>query len=202
VTAPEAQANPRRRLVLASASRARRQLLRRAGFDPEIIESGIDEHAVQAADPAGLALARAEAKAAAVVARLAGSSAIVIGCDSLLDVDGEVHGKPASAAEAAARLRVLRGRTTMLHTGHVVTDVASGRSAAEVASTKVWFGDFDDDELAAYVATGEPLEAAGAFTLDGYAAPFMGGVEGDPSNVIRVLLRRLGIRVYDLWRAR
>jgi septum formation protein len=197
---------PARRLVLASASPARLRLLEQAGFAPDVRISGVDEDAVEVTDPAELVAVLARAKADAVAAELAGSGALVIGCDSVLDVDGVVHAKPASSAEALARLRHLRGRAGVLRTGHCVIDTATSDVACDVASTTVWFGDYDDDELEAYVATGEPLEVAGAFTLDGYAAPFIGGVEGDPSNVIglslpllRVLLRRLGVEVRDLW---
>ena len=194
------------RFVLASASSARLRLLEQAGFAPEVLVSGIDEDVITADDPSALVLALAEAKANAVASRLEGAPAIVIGCDSLLDVDGVVHGKPASVAEARIRLQRLRGRAGVLRTGHCVIDTSTGAQASDVASTIVRFGDYDDDELDAYIATGEPLHVAGAFTLDGYAAPFIGGVEGDPSNVIglslpmfRVLLRKLDVKVYDLW---
>ena len=194
------------RLVLASASAARLRLLEQAGFASEVVVSGIDEDLITADDPAALVLALAEAKANAVAGRLVGAPAIVIGCDSLLDVDGVAHGKPASAAEARSRLQRLRGRAGVLRTGHCVIDTSTGAQASDVASTIVRFGDYDDDELDAYIATGEPLHVAGAFTLDGYAAPFIGGVEGDPSNVIglslpmfRTLLRKLDVMVYDLW---
>jgi septum formation protein len=100
----------------------------------------------------------------------------------------------------------MRGRSGTLLTGHVVVDTTSGRSAAAVASTGVTFADPDDAEIAAYVATGEPLRVAGAFSIDGLAAPFVRGVDGDPSNVVglslpllRVLLRDLGVRITDLW---
>lgn len=193
--------------MLASASPARLRLLIQAGFAPEVVVSGVDEDTFSERDPSALVLALATAKASAVAGRVAtAGDPLVVGCDSLLDIDGEVHGKPADAAEASARLQRLRGRDGVLRTGHCVIDVTAGRQAAAVASTTVRFGDYDDEELDAYIATGEPLQVAGAFTLDGYAAPFIGGVDGDPSNVIglslpllRGLLRELGIKVYELW---
>ncbi len=193
--------------MLASASPARLRLLIQAGFAPEVVVSGVDEDTFSERDPSALVLALATAKASAVAGGVPpAGDPLVVGCDSLLDIDGEVHGKPADAAEASARLQRLRGRDGVLRTGHCVIDVTAGRQAAAVASTTVRFGDYDDEELDAYIATGEPLQVAGAFTLDGYAAPFIGGVDGDPSNVIglslpllRGLLRELGIKVYELW---
>lgn len=199
---------PTRRIVLASASVARERLLRQAGFDPEVMAPEVDESAFGADGVSALVLLLAEAKASSVAGRLAGSAAgLVVGCDSLLEIDGEVHGKPRTGDEAAERLRRLRGRSGVLRTGHCVIDTATGARASDVASTTVQFGDYDEAELRAYVATGEPLGVAGAFTLDGYSAPFVSGVIGDPSNVIglslpllRALLRKLGVEVYDLWR--
>jgi septum formation protein len=195
-----------RRLVLASASPARLGLLTQAGFAPEVCVSGVDEDAVTAASLPELVVALAEAKASAVAARPGNGGAVVIGCDSLLDVDGNAHGKPSSVDEARARLRALRGRSAVLRTGHCVIDTTSGRRASAVAATEVRFGEFDDDELEAYLATGEPLHVAGGFTLDGRSAPFLDGIVGDHGNVIglslpllRQLLRRLDIRVTELW---
>jgi septum formation protein len=193
-------------LILASASPARRRLLEQAGFAPEVVVSGVDEDAVEISDPEGIVLFLAEAKAGAVAGTSVADSALVLGCDSLLDVDGVAHGKPVDVEEALTRLRALRNRTAVLRTGHCLIDTATGSQAAAVTATVVHFGDYDDDELDAYAATGEPLAVAGAFTLDGYAAPFMRGIAGDHSNVIglslptfRDLLGRLGVKVYELW---
>jgi septum formation protein len=194
-----------RRLVLASASPARLALLRAAGLDPEVVVSGVDEDDVAPLPPVDLAAELARRKAAAVAAGRA-DGALVVGCDSVFALDGRAYGKPASPAEATERWRAMRGRSGTLLTGHVVVDTTSGRSAAAVASTGVTFADPDDAEIAAYVATGEPLRVAGAFSIDGLAAPFVRGVDGDPSNVVglslpllRVLLRDLGVRITDLW---
>lgn len=168
--------------------------------------SGVDESAVDAASLPELVVALAEAKATAVADRLDVAGAVVVGCDSLLDVDGASHGKPSSLDEARRRLQFLRGRSAVLRTGHCVIDTSTGRRASAVASTEVRFGEFDDAELDAYLATDEPLAVAGGFTLDGRSAPFVAGIVGDHSNVIglslpllRELLHRLDLRVMDFW---
>ncbi|MFD9129865.1 nucleoside triphosphate pyrophosphatase [Kitasatospora sp. NPDC059571] len=195
----------RRTLVLASASPARLGLLRQAGLDPKVRVSGVDEDALTADSPAELALVLAEAKARAVAGLLADGE-LVIGCDSVLELDGLALGKPADAAEALERWRSMRGRAGVLRTGHCVIDTATGREASATASTTVRFGTPDDAEVAAYIASGEPLHVAGAFTLDGRSAPFVDGIDGDPGNVIglslpllRSLLADLGVRITDLW---
>ncbi|MFJ1915143.1 Maf family protein [Streptomyces sp. NPDC088147] len=196
----------RRRLVLASASPARLGLLRQAGLAPEVIVSGVDEDALSAPTPAELALVLAEAKATAVAALPATAGALVVGCDSVLELDGEAFGKPADAEEATARWKSMRGRDGILRTGHCVIDTTTGRRAAETASTTVRFGNPTDAEIAAYVASGEPLHVAGAFTLDGRSAPFVDAIDGSHGNVIGLslpLLRRLlgehGVTITDLW---
>ncbi|WP_327177652.1 Maf family nucleotide pyrophosphatase [Streptomyces sp. NBC_01335] len=201
-----ARMTAQRRLVLASASPARLGLLRQAGFAPEKIVSGVDEDALSAPTPGELALVLAQAKATAVAALPETDGALVVGCDSVLDLDGEALGKPADAEEATARWRAMRGRAGVLRTGHSVIDRASGRTASATASTVVRFGDPTDAEIAAYVATGEPLHVAGAFTLDGLSGPFIDSIEGDHSNVIglslpllRRLLGELGVSVTELW---
>jgi septum formation protein len=195
---------PARRLVLASASPARLALLRSAGLDPEVVVSGVAEDDVDLADTAGAVRVLAERKASAV-APLAGD-ALVVGCDSLLDLDGSALGKPATPAEALARWRDMRGNAGTLLTGHCVVDAASGARAVDVAATTVRFGCPTDDEVEAYVRSGEPLGVAGGFTLDGRSAPFIDGIEGDHGNVIglslpllRRLLARLDVRITDLW---
>ncbi|AYN39732.1 septum formation inhibitor Maf [Streptomyces dangxiongensis] len=196
----------RRRLVLASQSPARLGLLRQAGLAPEVIVSGVDEDAVTAPTPAELALALAEAKASVVAAKPEVRGALVIGCDSVLELDGRALGKPADAEEATARWKAMRGRAGVLQTGHCVWDTEAGRYVSATASTVVRFGDPSDEEVAAYVASGEPLHVAGAFTLDGRSAPFIEGIEGDHGNVIgislplvRKLLARLGVGITELW---
>jgi septum formation protein len=192
------------RLILASASPARLQTLRSAGLRPEVIVSGVDEEGVDAPSPAELALQLARLKAVAVAADQ--PRALVIGCDSVLELDGEVHGKPRDADEARARWRRMRGRAGVLHTGHCVIDthreVWLGRSAA----TQVRFAQVTDDEIDAYVATGEPLKVAGAFTLDGLGGAFVAGITGDPHNVVglslpllRLMFEELGFEWTEFW---
>ncbi|GGS67696.1 Maf-like protein [Planobispora rosea] len=192
-------------IVLASASPARLALLRSAGLDPKVIVSGVDEEAVTADTPAALCLTLARMKAAAVAQDL--NDSLVIGCDSVLELDGRAYGKPSSAEDAAARWRSMRGRSGRLLTGHCVIDVSTGREVAEVAATTVRFGTPTDDEIAAYVETGEPLKVAGAFTLDGPGGWFVDGIDGDHGNVLGIslpLLRRLfaalDVAVPSLWR--
>ena len=202
---------PLRRLVLASASPARLRLLRAAGFDPDVIVSGVDEDDLEPLPPAELAAELAERKARAVAERIRAQAgtppSLVVGCDSVLDVDGTPYGKPGSKPEAIERWHVLRGRDAILRTGHCVIDLGGdGEVHTEVASTVVRFGSPTDEEIARYVGSGEPLGVAGAFTLDGRSAPFIDGVDGDPGNVIglslpllRSLVERTGLSITDLW---
>ena len=236
------------RVVLASASGTRLAVLRAAGLDPEVVVADLDEDALLAALPPGppaeQVAALAAAKAQVVAGRLADprrgpgqgpagrpapgarsgfEPVVVIGCDSMLELDGRLLGKPHTPEVAAARWRELSGATAVLHTGHAVhlLDTAADTAdrpttAADTAdrpttvlatrSTTVRFADVTADEAAAYVATGEPLEVAGAFTLDGYGGWFVDGIEGDPSNVLgislpllRILLARVGVAVHQLW---
>jgi septum formation protein len=198
---------PARPFVLASASPARLALLRQAGFDPIVRVSGVDESAITTSDPGELVGTLARLKAAAVARVMpAAAHALVVGCDSMLVLGDEILGKPADAAEATARWRAMRGRSGELLTGHCVIDQRSGRTAEGVARTTVRFGSPTDAEIDAYVATGEPIHVAGAFTLDGRSAPFVDGIDGDHGNVIglslpllRSLLSQLGVQITDLW---
>ncbi len=202
--------------MLASASPARLATLRRAGFAPEVLISGVEEDGVDAGSPAATALELARRKAAAVAAREQG--AIVLGCDSVLELEGKAYGKAGSARAATERWLHMRGRTGLLHTGHVLIDTrpegdrpagpsrVPSRRAEATASTLVHFADLSTAEIDAYVATGEPLGVAGAFTIDGLGGPFVERIEGDHHNVVGVslpLLRRLldevGLTVMALW---
>jgi septum formation protein len=196
------------RLVLASASPARRALLKAAGIDADVLVSGVDESIVEAEDAYTLSLALARMKARTVAARMqAEPGVLVLGCDSVLAFNGEVLGKPADAAEATKRWQAMRGRSGVLHTGHHLTELVSGRQAEDVGTTVVHFADVTDEEIDAYVATGEPLHVAGAFTIDGRGGAFVERIEGDAGNVIGLslpLLRRLlitlNVAITDLWR--
>jgi septum formation protein len=190
------------RLVLASASPARLATLLAAGVRPEVVVSGIVEDGVTG-PPEVVALELARRKARAVAERVEDTD-VVVGCDSLLDLDGQALGKPHDPVEAVRRWQQLRGRAAVLRTGHCV--VGAGRETSAVASTTVRFGNPTDAEIQAYVATGEPLQVAGGFTIDGLGGWFVDGVDGDPANVVGIslpLLRRLlaevGVSVADLW---
>ena len=201
-------------LVLASASPARLATLRSAGVEPHVAVSSVDEDAVVArygvseSEDVALVLARAKAEDVAARGDLPEDS-VVVGCDSVLQLGGEVHGKPASADEAVARWRRMRGSSGVLHTGHWLVDLrdeGTGGTLGAVASTVVHFADLTDDEIAAYVAAGEPLRVAGAFTIDGLGGPYVRGIEGDHHGVVglslpllRDLLGELDVAWHSLW---
>ena len=194
------------RVVLASASPARLAVLRAAGLRPDVTVSGVDESTFSAPSTGELTRVLACAKASAVAAGL--DDGLVIGCDSMLDLDGRAYGKPASPAEAVTRWHEMSGRSGTLFTGHCLIDAASGKQVTAVAATTVRFGSPTDEEISAYVATGEPLNLAGAFTIDGLGGWFVDSIDGDHNNVIGIsipLLRRLlsefGLTIPELWRA-
>lgn len=199
--------------VLASASPARRAVLRAAGVEPAVHVSGVDEDALTATlgdvAPADLVGALAAAKAHDVAAAHPFVDAVVVGCDSMLHVGGAVVGKPHTVAVARERWAAMAGGSGELLTGHCVLRVREGAVTAEArgtASTTVRFAAPPAAELEAYLATGEPLEVAGSFTLDGLGGWFVEGLDGDPSSVVglglplvRRLLTEVGVSVVDLW---
>lgn len=202
------------RFVLASASPARLAVLRAAGIDPIVSVSGIDEDAVTASlpdpAPADVVTALAMAKAGAVAATVRVPDAVVVGCDSMLSIGGELVGKPRTPEVARKRWAAMAGGTGDLLTGHAVIRLENGRRAGTATgtqSTTIRFATPSEAELDAYLGTGEPLAVAGAFTLDGLGGWFVDGVDGDPSSVIgislpltRRLLAEVGVSVVDLWR--
>jgi septum formation protein len=214
-------------LILGSASPARLATLQRAGVQPHVLVSEVDEESVVAEAlsrfgklaPEDVALLLARAKCEAVAALLSDDdrpeaapvNALILGCDSVLELEGEVHGKPADEAEAVARWQRMRGTSGVLHTAHWLIDDredgngGTGATMGTVASTVVHFANLSDDEIAAYVATGEPLQVAGAFTVDGLGGPFVSGIEGDHHNVVglslpllREMLAEINVRWFDL----
>ncbi len=211
---------PATTLLLASASPARLATLRAAGVEPLVRVSDVDEDAAVAEaearhgrlEAADVALLLARAKAEDVAAASDDLAAdLLLGCDSVLELDDEVHGRPADAAEAGERWRRMRGRSGVLHTGHWLMDLrdaedgGSGGMVGGTASTTVHFAQLTDAEIDAYIATGEPLRVAGSFTLDGLGGPYVSGIEGDPSNVVgvslplvRELVGELGVAWHDL----
>jgi nucleoside triphosphate pyrophosphatase len=194
------------RLLLASASPARLATLRAAGVEPRVVVSGVDESVVTDPDPAAFAARLAQLKARAVVPRATADDTWVLGCDSVLALDGAILGKPDDADDAVRRWRAMRGRSGVLHTGHCLVDLASGTEVLRPVATTVHFADVTDREIEAYVATGEPLEVAGAFTVDGLGGAFVTGIEGDHHNVVglslpvlREMLAEVGAAWTDLW---
>lgn len=194
--------------MLASGSTTRKNLLLSAGIEPEVLVSGVDEDTQDETRSGPLAVLLATQKAEAVVHKVAGR-AVVLGCDSVLDLDGVAFGKPQDEAQAIGRWHGMRGRIAQLLTGHcvlVVDDCHVTARAEAVGTTTVRFGYPSDDEIRAYVASGEPLSCAGGFTIDGRGGFFVDGVNGCPSNVLglslplfRKLLGEVGVALPELW---
>lgn len=176
-------------IVLASASPSRQRLLRSAGIEPLTMVSGVDEEDPRYAEltPREMVIALAIVKAHTIKEKI-DFPAIVIGCDSTFEFEGKSLGKPESADRAIARAKLMRGKSGILHTGHCVIDTKKGIEVSDVASTRVYFSEMSDLEIERYVATGEPLNVAGGFTLDGLSSPFIARVEGETSNVIGLSL--------------
>jgi len=200
------------RLTLASTSPSRLGLLRMAGIEPVVVAPEVDEEAVATAagvsgDARALVELLASAKADAVHRSPTGQASapgLILGCDSVFEQDGTIYGKPHHAVVATARWRQMRGRTGVLHTGHCLIDAATGARGIAVVSTEVEFADVSDAEIDWYVATGEPLPVAGAFTLEGLAAPFITRIDGDPHSVVGLslaALRSLALALGVSWRA-
>ena len=214
------------RLILASQSPARTKLLSNAGIAHEVLVSDVDEDAVQArygvTDPHDTALLLARAKAEAVASLPEAEGALVIGCDSVFEFDGEAHGKPYTAEVAKERMLRMSGRMGVLHTGHWLVDcrdtdpdgnggtgdgaTGTGATLGSVNSAEVHFLEMSEDEIDSYIATGEPLECAGSFTIDGYGGAFIRKVDGDPHTVVglsistlRALLGQAKVGVTELW---
>ena len=191
-------------LVLASGSAGRLRVLRDAGIDARVVVSGVDETTGDGLDTAAVVATLAERKATAVAGRCPG--ALVLGCDSLLELDQVTFGKPASAGQAAEVWRRLSGREATLFTGQCLV-AGDGRRVRDVARAAVRFSTPSEAELAAYVASGEPMTMAGGFSIEGLGAPFVDSIDGDPGTVIglslpllRRMLAQIGVAITDLWR--
>jgi septum formation protein len=190
--------------VLASASPARRKLLQMVGIDPIVAVSHFDESTIQAEDTRHLVQTLAQCKAQTIAPQF--DDALILGCDSVLEVGGEVYGKPASVEEAIARWQKMRGNMGILYTGHALIDRRQEKNLTLCGITQVHFADLSDGEIIAYVSTGEPLQCAGCFALEGKGGVFIKKLEGCHSNVIglslpllREMLEDLGYRITDFW---
>ncbi|MEH2390988.1 MAG: nucleoside triphosphate pyrophosphatase [Nostoc sp.] len=190
--------------VLASASPARRRLLQTVGIEPIVQPSDFDESQIQLSEPAELVKTLAQYKAETVAPQF--ESALIMGCDSVLSIKGEIHGKPADFSEAIARWQIMQGNFGDLYTGHALIDLDQNRSLVKSQVTRVYFAQMSDRAIKAYVATGEPLKCAGAFAIEGFGSFFVEKIAGCHSNVIglslpllRHMLGELGYDVTDLW---
>ena len=194
------------KFVLASASPARRRLLQNAGIEPIVRQSDFDESQVNFKDPVQLVQTLAQCKAETVATEE--TDALVLGCDSVLAIEGEIHGKPADASEAIARWQKMRGKVGDLLTGHALIDTQQGKTLVRCQVTRVYFAQVSDRQIEAYVATGEPLKCAGCFALEGKGGLFVEKISGCHTNVIglslpllRQMFEELGYNVTDFWRS-
>ncbi|BCL37462.1 Maf-like protein [Nostoc sp. MS1] len=191
--------------VLASASPARRRLLQSVGIEPIVSPSDFDESQIQETEVEQLVQILAKCKAETVAPQF--PSALVMGCDSVLAIDGKIHGKPTDANEAIARWQMMRGNIGDLYTGHVLIDNVQNLTIVKPQVTRVYFANISDRTIQAYVATGEPLKCAGAFALEGFGSLFIEKIAGCHSNVIglslpllRQMLEELNYDVTDFWK--
>ncbi|WP_309736126.1 nucleoside triphosphate pyrophosphatase [Chamaesiphon sp. OTE_75_metabat_556] len=190
--------------VLASASPARRRLLQSVGINPLVCVSHFDEAQIQLSDPVALVETLAQRKAEVVLAQV--NDSLVLGCDSILVVDGEIHGKPQGPVEALTRWQKMRGRIGKLYTGHALIDQIQAKQVVRCGITQVYFGQVTDAQIQAYIATGEPLACAGGFALEGKGSALIDRIEGCHSNVIglslpllRSMLAELGYDLTSYW---
>ncbi|BAU66989.1 maf protein [Stanieria sp. NIES-3757] len=192
--------------VLASASPARKKLLQLAGIEPIVCSSNFDESQIHSEDAIELVETLAKCKAETVVNQF--SDALILGCDSVLEIAGNIYGKPESPQEAIARWQIMRGKVGILYTGHALLDLSQNQQLVSCGITKVHFADLSDREIEAYVASGEPLKCAGSFALEGKGGLFVKKIEGCHSNVIGLslpllsqMLGQLGYSVSDFWQS-
>lgn len=187
------------KIVLASQSTSRKRLLIDAGLNPEIIVSHVDEETdfFNAMTPADMVIALAISKAH-TVRELIDYPAIIIGCDSTFDVDGLSFGKPGTPEIARERARAISGRSGLLHTGHCIIDTEKGIEIADRVTTQVTFSELTDEEIEDYIASGEPLQVAGGFTLDGHGSPFIPVIQGDYTNVVGISMPFLRAALTEL----
>jgi len=197
-----------RRVILASASPSRKRLLESVNINFDVLVSGVDEEnpEITRLAPSEMVIALAIMKAHTVKNTFdCGRNSLIIGCDSTFEFDGQSLGKPVTPTNAIARARLLSGKSGLLHTGHCVIDTAQGIEVSDISTSKVHFAKMSDEEIERYVDSGEPLEVAGGFTLDGLSAPFISHIEGDPSGIIglslptlRKIVINLGLKWSDL----
>ena len=188
-----------RKVVLASASPARKRLLEASGVPFEVIISGVDEEdpKITSLSPKEMVIALAILKAHTVKEKV-GNSHLIIGCDSTFEFNGKSLGKPGTPDVAIARCKELRGNFGYLHTGQCVIDTENGIEVSDISTSKVYFAQMSDEEIESYVATGEPLQVAGGFTLDGLSAPFISRIEGDSTGIIGLSMPHLRLAINSL----